>query len=146
MRFSMCWNWFLRNGEHWSYHWTQKDSSQLIIIILQISRWSILDSIQANLIGQSLFKQWDFDTLKDISCNCDDHYNDVIMSTMASQITSLTIVYSTFYSRRRWKKTSKLHDNSPMIGEFPTQRASNMENISIWWHHHVIQQRLWVSF
>ena len=26
------------------------------------------------------------------------HYNDVIMSAMASQITSLTIVYSTFYS------------------------------------------------
>ena len=26
------------------------------------------------------------------------HYNDVIMGTMASQITSLTIVYSTFYS------------------------------------------------
>ena len=26
------------------------------------------------------------------------HYNDVIMSTMASQITSLTIVYSTVYS------------------------------------------------
>ena len=26
------------------------------------------------------------------------HYNDVIMTTMASQITSLTIVYSTFYS------------------------------------------------
>ena len=26
------------------------------------------------------------------------HYNDVIMSGMASQITSLTIVYSTFYS------------------------------------------------
>ena len=27
-----------------------------------------------------------------------NHYNDVIMSTMASQITSLTIVYSTVYS------------------------------------------------
>ena len=26
------------------------------------------------------------------------HYSDVIMSTMASQITSLTIIYSTFYS------------------------------------------------
>ena len=36
------------------------------------------------------------------------HYNDVIMSTMASQITSLTIVYSTVYSRCRLKKTSKL--------------------------------------
>ena len=34
--------------------------------------------------------------------------NDVIMSGMASQITSLTIVYSTVYSRRRSKKTSKL--------------------------------------
>ena len=29
---------------------------------------------------------------------CRFHYNDVIMSAMASQITSLTIVYSTFYS------------------------------------------------
>ena len=36
------------------------------------------------------------------------HYNDVIMSSMASQITSLPIVYSSVYSRRRSKKTSKL--------------------------------------
>ena len=34
-------------------------------------------------------------------------YNDVIMSTMASQITSPMIVYSTVYSRRCSKKTSK---------------------------------------
>ena len=27
-------------------------------------------------------------------------------------------------------------------GEFPTQMASNVENISIWWRHHEIQQRL----
>ena len=27
--------------------------------------------------------------------------------------------------------------NSPVIGEFPTQRASNLENVSIWWCHHV---------
>ena len=32
------------------------------------------------------------------------HYNDVIMSAMASQYTSLTVVYSTVYSRRRSKK------------------------------------------
>ena len=41
--------------------------------------------------------------------------------------------------RRRWKKSSKLRatglceGNSPVIGEFPTQRASNAENVSIWW-------------
>ena len=70
------------------------------------------------------------------------HYNDVIMRATASQITSLTIVSSTVYSRRRSKKTSKLRvtglceRNSSVTGEFPTQRASNAENVSIWWRHH----------
>ena len=27
--------------------------------------------------------------------------------------------------------------NSPVTGEFPAQRASNAENVSIWWRHHV---------
>ena len=41
-------------------------------------------------------------------------------------------------------KTSKLHvtglceGNSPVTGEFPAQRASNAENASIWWCHHVL--------
>ena len=38
------------------------------------------------------------------------HYGDVIMGMIASQITSLTIVYSTVY---------------PVTGEFPAQMASN---------------------
>ena len=44
--------------------------------------------------------------------------------------------------RRRSKKTSKLRvtglcaGNSPVIGEFPAQMASNAENVSNWWHHH----------
>ena len=56
--------------------------------------------------------------------------------------------------RRRSKKTSKPRitglcaGNSPVPGEFPTQMASNAENISIWWHHVVcpndrIQSRFW---
>ena len=45
---------------------------------------------------------------------------------------------------RRSKKISKLRvtdlcgGNSPGTGEFPTQRASNAENVSIWWRHHDI--------
>ena len=44
--------------------------------------------------------------------------------------------------RRRSTKTSKLRvtglceGNSPVTGEFPAQRASNAENVSIWWLHH----------
>ena len=44
--------------------------------------------------------------------------------------------------RCRSKKTSKLRvtglceGNSPATGEFLSQRASNAENLSIWWRHH----------
>ena len=44
----------------------------------------------------------------------------------------------------RSKKTSKLRvtglcaGNSPGTGEFPAQMASNAENVSIWWRHHVM--------
>ena len=64
------------------------------------------------------------------------------MGPKASQITSLTIVYSTVYSGADQRKASKLcvtglcAGNSPGTGEFPAQMASNAENISIRWRHH----------
>ena len=64
------------------------------------------------------------------------------MSTMMSQITSLTIVYSTVYSGADQRK----HQGStslafvwgfhPVTGEFPTQMASNAENAFISWRLH----------
>ena len=49
--------------------------------------------------------------------------------------------------RHRSKKTSKLRvGHLPLCGEFtgtgefPAQRASNVENVSIWWLHHVAQK------
>ena len=43
--------------------------------------------------------------------------------------------------RHRSKKTSKLRvtglrEGYSLPGEFPAQRASNAENVSIWWRHH----------
>ena len=60
------------------------------------------------------------------------------MGTIASQITSFTIVYSIVYSDADQIK----HQSSASLvfvrtGEFPTQMASNAENVSIWWRHHV---------
>ena len=58
------------------------------------------------------------------------------MSPMGSQITGVTIVYSTVWLGGDKKKTSKLQvtgfceGNSPVTGEFPAQRASNAENVS----------------
>ena len=53
--------------------------------------------------------------------------------------------------RCRSKKTSKLRvtglseGNSPVTGEFPAQRASDAENVSIWWRHHV-QKGAWFGY
>ena len=62
------------------------------------------------------------------------------MTTMTSQITSLTVVYSTVYLDADQRK----HQSSASLalwggftgtGEFPAQRASYAENVSIWWRH-----------
>ena len=56
------------------------------------------------------------------------------MSTMASQITSLTIVYTTVIQAQI--KENKAPRHWPLCGEFtgdrefPTRRASNKENVS----------------
>ena len=34
--------------------------------------------------------------------------------------------------------TGLCEGNSPVTGEFPAQMASNAENVSIWWRHHVL--------
>ena len=71
------------------------------------------------------------------------HNSDVIMGMMASQITSLVIVYSTVYSGANGRK----HQSSASLAfvrgihrwpvNFP-QKASNVANVSIWWRHHVV--------
>ena len=53
------------------------------------------------------------------------------MGPVASQITSLTIVYSTVYSDADQRK----HQSSASLA-FVWQMASNAEIVSIWWRHH----------
>ena len=94
------------------------------------------------------------------------HYNDVMMSTIASQITSLTIVYSIVYSDadqrkhqssaslafvrgihrwpvnspHKWPVTRKMFpfDDVIMKYRFTKQMTSYAENVSISWRHHGI--------
>ena len=63
------------------------------------------------------------------------------MTTMASQITSLTVVYSIVYSgadQRKHQSSASLAFVREIIGtgEFSAQRASNAANVSIWWRLH----------
>ena len=64
------------------------------------------------------------------------------MNAMASQITNVSIVYSTVCSSADKKKTWKLRvtglceGNSPVTGEFPAQGGSDAKNVSILWRLH----------
>ena len=68
--------------------------------------------------------QWRHNWLNNVS---DDQHHDCLLKRLF---------------RHRTKKTSKLRvtglctGNSPQTGEFPEQRTSNAENVSIWWRHH----------
>ena len=56
------------------------------------------------------------------------------MGAIASQITSLMIIYSIINSgadQRKYQSSA-----SPVSSEFPAQMASNTENAYIWWRHH----------
>ena len=66
------------------------------------------------------------------------------MGAVASQITSLTIVKSTVDSdadQRKHQSSASLalcgEFTGEFTGEFLVQMASNAENVSIWWRHHV---------
>ena len=70
-----------------------------------------------------------------------NHYHGIIRSTMASQITSLTIVYSTVYSGTDQRKHQIPASLAFVRGirRWPVnspQMASNAEKVSIWWRHH----------
>ena len=120
---------WMRRGHTKAWHLKFQISMVFLIQIIDYTYgWYIHDATAAYLIIPPTMEY-------DVS-SC-----DVTMGAITSQITSLTIVYSTIYSRRRSKKTSKLHvtglcaENSPVAGEFPAQMASNAENVSIWWRH-----------
>ena len=59
------------------------------------------------------------------------HYNDVIMSVMASQITSLTIVYSTVYSGTDQRK----HQSSASLAFVRGLYHVSKWRCRSWWHN-----------
>ena len=70
------------------------------------------------------------------------HYSDVIMSAMLSQITGVSIVCSSVCrgaDQRIHQSSASLTlvgGNLPATRGFPSQRASDVENVPTSWHHH----------
>ena len=85
----------------------EHQSSASLAFVKGIHWWAV-NSPQKGPVTQKMLLFDDYPTLA--------HYNDVIMTTMASQITSLTV---NRLFRRRSKKTSKLHVTGLCAGNSP---------------------------
>ena len=87
-------------------------------------RSSLLSNVYKGLIG---FQQ-----------TCPEHYCDIIMVAMASQITSLTIAYLIVHSGAEKRKHQSSASLAFVLGEFTgdQQMASNTGTVSIWWRYH----------
>ena len=79
--------------------------------------------------------------LFDNNVDCQQHYSDVRLNAITSQITCVLMVCSTVCSARVKENIEAprhwpLRGDFPVTGDFPSQRASNAEHVSIWCRHH----------
>ena len=139
----------MSSAKRWSFYLGPKVLTAMSTYTSTNIIWGVLCQKQISRARTSNYipqKLWDVITcpcpwyllLAQHSCNPNGwnsfDYGDVIISAMASQITGVSI--ETFV-QAQMKKTSKLRvtglceGDSPGTGEFPAQRASNAENVSI---------------
>ena len=92
-------------------------------------------------LSSPMLKQIRVVTQRSVPSVAQKHYNDVIMSAMTSQITDFSIVCPTGGSGADQRNISKFRVTGLCAGnEFPTQKASNVKNVSIWWRHHEVSR------
>ena len=141
---NQCWvivNLTLTNKRQWYFNQNTK------LFIHENASENIVCEMAASLSREGWLKVrvWISPYIPHKTMGC--YYNGVIMSVMASQITCLTIVYLIVYSdadqRKHQSVTGLCEGNSPVTGEFPAQRTSNAENVSIWWRHHGVDKFLY---
>ena len=107
----------------------------LMLIIIHQDKNAKYD--QSKLMAKCQYNVWGLEWIAEF------HYNDVIMSSVASQITSLTIVYSTVYTGADPRK----HQSSASLAcvrgihRWPVNSrkmpVTRIIFFSIWWRHHV---------
>ena len=111
------------DNERYPYRW---QSHNFVIVIVRYANDSILNFIFifVNCAKICVTLQWRHNEREGVSIH---HLHECLFNRLF---------------RHRAKKISKLRvtglcaGNSPVAGEFTAQRASNAENVSLWWRHH----------
>ena len=135
--------------------WKISNILPLDIISIQFS-WILKYLISYSVTNYQRVWVWSMLTLKTSGWLL---FQNIIYSPLQWHHNELDVIWNhqhldcllNYLFRCRSKKISKLRvtgfceGNSPVTSEFPAQRAINMENVSIWWHHHasIIQYKLY---
>ena len=113
------------------------------MVVFQITLWLQFFSFERNWqLSIALLRSWSASYRCLFSSCFPTHYSDVIMGVMASHSTNTTAVYSIVYSgadQRKQQSSASLafvREIHRWPVNYPAQRASNAENVSIWWRHH----------
>ena len=136
-------------------------SQILLWCVISIADFDVYHILKSQILLWCVISIADFvvqETLVTLYAKNHDHYSDVIMGAMASQIISLTIIYSTVYSgadQRKHKSSTSLafvrgiHRwpvNSPHKGP-PTRKMFPFDDVimMILWQEHVfpVTDPLW---
>ena len=151
-----CWKGKTRRRKWWKLQWRHKSvtASRITIntIVCSIALYSYVIWALGRLVSPTVRRsvQW---LVWANNKNIDPHYFPfgrrnhrwpVCSPHKGTTIKSVLwhVVYSIAYSganQRKHQSSASLAfcaGNLPVTGEFPTQRASNAGNISIWWRHH----------
>ena len=57
------------------------------------------------------------------------------LKSPASRLFTQPFIQAQIWETSKLRVTGLCVGNSPLTGDFPTQRSSNAENVSIWWRH-----------
>ena len=90
------WDWFISPSTHTAIWWRRVAPWPLYIPHSNPHTWQTMSGLHSTT--SSFWIRVDSQTIPRSSETINQHYNDVIMGAIASQITSLTIVYSIVYS------------------------------------------------
>ena len=128
---------FTEVGKHcWSFFSTREDFNYLchlnVMIWSKIQIYFMFARINSARLGLIYPLQW--------RVRCDSVSNHRRLGCLLSRL----------FRRRaqtlsKFRVTGLYEDDPPVTGGFPSQRASNTENVSIWWRHHATDFSCWVE-
>ena len=139
------------------YRWFANVSRHEIILIVEWNYWLLY--LNLNLISNSNLAGSSVSGVASLvypSCDCYAHRETQLKLSLRWRHNEHDGISNhqphDCLLNRLSKKTSKLRvtglcdGNWPVTGDFPAQRASYAENVSIWWRHHGISRNLACAF